>query len=195
MQNRNVILNQLQPFNEARFDACMAYLGQKMSADLTQYEMVKLHVVIDLIHTAFHGQPVIGGRLEAWQYGPVIDSAYNRVKRWGHRFDKYGTQPEQFDIVSRDGNKLVLRPTCEIDPDEFSPAEIDAMERAWQLVKNEHVRWSSSQDFFHNPATPIGKVWCVARENDSPIDWRDFVRAWGDQFGSDVSNSIMIMTP
>src|SRR5580704_9195545 len=75
-------LAQLQPFNEHRFDDCMAYLAAKNCRPLSVYEMMKLHVMIDVYHAIARGKPVIGGSLSPFTNGPVSRSAKSRITQW-----------------------------------------------------------------------------------------------------------------
>ena len=188
-----VILSQLQPFNEERFDACMAHLATTHARDLTQYEMVQLHVILDLLHTVEHAQPVIGGKLDAWQRGPVVGPAYKRVVHWGRRFDEHGTQPERFSVSCKSDTIYAYKPTVAPDPDDFSPAESKAMEGAWQIVMVDHAGWKKSQDYFHNPKFPVGRVWSEARQHNAAMDWRALVRAWGEYQKLDVTSVLRLI--
>src|SRR5690606_20325282 len=103
----------------------------KHNQPLTQYHMVKLHVMIDFLHLLYYGCPVIGGALERWKHGPVVQRAYNRVALWGRRYDEGGIQPETFEIVSKDGKAWKFTPSAPVDPDEFSKTELHVMDEAW----------------------------------------------------------------
>ena len=176
-------LSQIIPFNENRFDACMVYLAQKHSRNLTQYEMVKLHVMADVYHTITYGQPMIGGSLEAWTNGPVVKKAYNRVAVWGHRFDETGEQSPMFNLVEQLGNANHFKPSVEADPDDFSVSEVEALEKAWDTVMSMEFR--ASQDYFHKPISFIGKAWHNAKLQSRAIDWNDIIDAYDTENGTD----------
>jgi len=169
-------LSQLMPFNEHRFDSCMALLSSKHNQELTQYDMVKLHVMTDIFHTLKHGKPVIGGPLSRWPRGPVVKEAYNRVRHWGHEWDKNDAQPDLFRILRKKNKSFYFKPIVSVGQDEFSPSELTAMEEAWKAVMTKD--WSGSQKFFHDDSTFVGRAWKAAGGDGTPIDWRDVVRAY-----------------
>ena len=76
------MIYELQPFNETRFDACMAWVAKQFDRTLSQYEAVKIHALADALHVVQHHRPIIGGRLQKLTYGPVALRALNRVKEW-----------------------------------------------------------------------------------------------------------------
>src|SRR5438034_11767384 len=76
------LLTQLQPFNDHRFDDCMAFLAAKHGRPLSVYEMMKLHAMIDVYHTLDRGKPVIGGSLWPFTNGPISRVAKSRVGQW-----------------------------------------------------------------------------------------------------------------
>lgn len=174
------VLNQLLPFNESRFDACMAYLSAKHSRDLTQYDMVKLHVMTDIFHALEHGKPVIGGALDAWQFGPLVEKAYNRVRRWRFVVDETGEQPEFFEFVGQKGAADRFRAREPVNDEDLSPSEVKAMTKAWDVIMS--LDWSESQDYFHSDSTFIGRAWKKAREARVGVDWDDIIDEYDRQF-------------
>lgn len=175
-------LSQLLPFNERRFDACMAYISTRFGRRLSQYDMMKLHVLTDIFHTLRTARPIIGGSLEPWKYGPVVSVAYHRVAHWGRRYDHTGEHPESFRLVEQDGNANRFIPAAPPDEDDFSEAEKAAMEQAWSTVKDLLDDWGQCAAFFHSPqASFIGLAWKQAHDEDRPIDWREIIDAY-DQF-------------
>lgn len=189
------ILSQLQPFNESRFDACMAFMSIANSCvKLTMYDMVKLHVMIDLYHTARHGRPVIGGSLDAWKFGPLIPDAYNRLRHWAYKFEEDGFQPENFDIVERRNRTVYFKPTIVADIDDFSPSEVWAMTESWSIVMKQYKDWSRSQEYFHQSCSPIGEAWKDAWEHETPIDWRKLLDAWARHEHTDLSDLKQIVS-
>src|SRR6266704_354270 len=91
------IVRRLLPFNEDRFEDCLAYLSAKHQRSLTVYEMMKLHVMIDVYHTIDHGKPIIGGELWPFTNGPVARCAKNRVAEWEEQYQTFGTHPARFE--------------------------------------------------------------------------------------------------
>ncbi len=162
------VISQLAPFNEHRFKACMSYLLGREGRSLTQYDLVKLHVLIDVFHVMSHGQPVIGGQLSAWKHGPVFKRAFNLIKSWSYRKRETGEDPEGFVVTSGEINKINYATTNTPDPDDFSDIEIESMLKAWNILMK--MDWNARDRYFHTDESFIGKVWKSTPEN-SPISW------------------------
>ena len=166
----------------------MAYLSAKAGGrTFTKLEMLKLHVLTDLYHVLDRAMPVIGGKVEAWQHGPVVHAAYRLVGDWAEDFNRTGQQPGgALRFVGKDGNdwehfKADVPPAA-VEQD-FSADEIKAMDRAWS-------KWSTLRRgphrvnrFFHEPDTFFGKVWSASR--GGPIDWIALIDAYDAETGED----------
>ena len=61
-------------------------LGQRDSIPLSPMKVQKLVYFAHGWHLALTGQPLINEQVEAWQYGPVVDTLF-------HEFKIYGNQP------------------------------------------------------------------------------------------------------
>ncbi len=179
------ILDQIAPFNEVRFDACMAYLSQQHSRTLTQYDMVKLHLMTDVFHTLKHAKPVIGGPIQAWDLGPVVPDAYNRIMRWTYRHEESGFQPDSFQIIDRCGKSWEFKSSQEISRAEFSESEIEAMEQAWNAFM--HLTWEQSQDYFHEKSF-VGRAWAKARAEGSSMEWDEVIDEYDRENRTDHSH-------
>src|ERR1035437_7268175 len=123
-------LSQLLPFNESRFDACMAYLARKHQRLLTKYDMVKLHVMTDIYHVVEQGKPVIGGSISAWTFGPVVGKAFNRLTFWEKQYNKNGVEPENFRFAGGEGRYPEFDAKLNVDEEEFSKTERDGVAAA-----------------------------------------------------------------
>lgn len=168
----NPILDQIAPFNEIRFDVCMAYLSQRYDRGLTQYDMVKLHLMTDIFHMLNQAKPVIGGQVQAWDLGPVVPNAYNRVMHWAYQHDESGFQPDILKIVTRRGKSCEFTNSGQIDESEFSKSELVAMERAWDAIM--HLGWNESQDYLHKTSF-VGRAWSKARQEHRNIEWDEVI--------------------
>ena len=190
------ILSQLAPFNEHRFDQAMVYFSRKYGRKLSQYDMMKLHVMTDVFHVLETAKPAIGGSLESWQYGPVVRAAYNRVAKWWHDYDRTGRQPEFFRLVEQDGNAKRFEAATDVDEDDFSDAEKTAMDAAWKAMKDLLEDWNRAERFFHDPkASFIGKAWQKAKaKGRKAIDWIDIIDAYDQFHDTDHSHIKTLMT-
>lgn len=180
------VLNQLTPFNEHRFDACMTYLAREHGRSLTQYEMVKLHIMADVFHVLEYGTPIIGGSVERWPHGPVVRRAYNRLMGWWRRFQETGEQSEQFSAEPYQNKQVIFSPKKQTDFDDLSESEIDALEKAWDTISR--MDWTRSQSFFHDPEFFMGRAWSNARAEGRPIDWLEIIDAYDESTGEDHSH-------
>jgi len=177
----STILDQIAPFNATRFDTCMAYFCERHGRELTQYDMVKLHLMTDIFHALEHGKPVIGGSVQAWDFGPVIDQAYRRVKHWDYSHDETGSHPETLRISNRSGSSCKFTNSVSVDSDEFSESELNAMKRAWDSFM--HMSWNESQQFFHQDSF-VGQAWLKARQEQRNIDWDDIIDEYDREYGT-----------
>lgn len=175
-------LNQISPFNEVRFDVCMAYLSRKHGRSLTQYDMVKLHLMTDVFHTLEHGKPVIGGAVQAWDFGPLVPDAYNRLRHWTYKFDESGFQPESLSIVDRRGRSWEFLATQPVDAADFSPSELAAMDRAWDAIMG--LDWTESQAYFHERSF-VGRAWSHARREGRDMDWNEIIDEYDAEHRTD----------
>ena len=187
-------VTQLAPFNEFRFDDCMAYLSSKYARPLSKYEMMKLHVMIDVHHTVARGKPVIGGRVAAFTNGPVARSAMSRVSHWLKRYEREGIQPDGF-LVEEETDSFRMKPTRVPEEDDFSPAELEAMEKAWGDVIGllEAKGFQASQDFFHKDSY-VGRAWMSARRRGECLDWNEIIDGfYADQGGGEADRVKTLM--
>lgn len=181
-------ITQLQPFNEHRFDDCIAFLAVKHGRALSLYEMVKLHVMIDVYHTLDRGRPVIGGTISPFTNGPVSRSAKGRVTSWQRHYEARGEMPEHF-IIHDDGERLTYEPKTAPDEDDFSAAELEAMDHAWRDVVDilDRGGFKASQEYFHH-ASFIGRAWRKAKNCGGTLTWDDIIDEY-DRSHSDEDHS------
>ena len=57
----------------------------KEKKPITQIKLQKLIYFAHGFYLALKEKPLVGEKIEAWQYGPVIPSVYHRFKKWGSR--------------------------------------------------------------------------------------------------------------
>jgi len=179
------ILTQLIPFNPHRFDACLTYLGKRLyQRPLSLFEMVKLHVMTDVFHVLKTGHQIIGGELQPWPYGPVVEPSYNRLKAWVHQHEESGGrfQPDEFRLVVSDVCTFVS--TLDIDMDDLSATELEAMEQAASVLKP--MSFDDAYHYFHSTDTFMGRAYIRASNENRAIAWADIIDGHDEIFGSDL---------
>jgi hypothetical protein len=175
---------QLQPFNQARFDACMAWIARVFNRTLSQYETVKIHALADVIHVVKHHRPIIGGTLRKLPYGPVDLAALNRSKEWQ-------TDPNApMEFSGKQGNALFFArkagPTRE---SMFTRSEQEAILDAARTVFG--MTFDESQRFFHGECAGsdkgyLGRAWRRTRGDNARISWEAILNAYAEQSGEDA---------
>jgi uncharacterized phage-associated protein len=50
---------------------------------LTPMQLIKLVYIAHGWHLGYFGQPLINEQIQAWKYGPVVESLYQRLKHYG----------------------------------------------------------------------------------------------------------------
>lgn len=196
MSTARPVINQLTPFNKYRFDACMNYLMRVYESNLTQHDIAKLHVMTDFFHVLKTGKQAIGGPLDPWKHGPVIEPGFNRVKSMGHRFnDNRGLKPVhqgKLRVIAKKGEKAFLfDPYGEVDDEDFSPAEIESMKQAWNLMMPK--TFGEREDYFHNPTNYMGRQWSQAKTAKTGIDWGELVEAYDQQHNTDHTHARLMI--
>jgi len=178
---------QLMPFNEAQFDRCALWVALKFGKPLTQYDLVKFHVMTDIYHVLDYGRPVIGGPFEKWKLGPVGPRAYHRLKYDIQNFEHGRPECLPLSIKAGCGNayEFTARSDAVLDEEEFSQSEIKAMEGALKIVM---LGFQKSQEFFHDPSKSfVGKAWASTADG-CPIEWTVIVDAYDAEHGTDHSH-------
>lgn len=181
------IITRLIPFNPHRFDACMRYIAQRIyKRPLTIFEMVKHHVMTDVFHVLGHGHQTIGGELQPWPYGPVVEPAYRRLKGWEHYHEGNAdrAQPAEYQIT--DGELSGLMPTITFDPDDLSPSEMDAMNQASQLLRP--MSFDDAFRFFHSNDTFMGRAYNLAKDENRAMAWGGIIDAHDQLLATDLQH-------
>ena len=180
--------SQLMPFNEEQIDRCALWLATRFCGPLTQYEIVKFHVMTDIYHTLDQGVPVIGGSLEKRQFGPMVRRAWHRLIFETQQFERgIEVGPLAVRVQPGRGNvyEFAAQEGVSLDEEEFSTSETEAMEQAMRVAE---MDFAESQRFFHEPeASFIGKVWSETLDG-GPIDWNSIVDAYDAENGTDHSH-------
>lgn len=188
------MVKQVLPFNESRFDDCVAFLAARNGRSLNIYEIMKLHVMIDVFHTLARGKPVIGGALWPFTNGPVARHAKHHVRKWWDNYQKNGSQPERLRLVENaDGARFEA--TAAPDEQEFSTSELEAMSSAWNVVipvLAEPNGFEKSQRYFHSESF-IGRAWSRAKASGRELNWDDIIDEYDLENRTDHSHIKTIM--
>lgn len=107
-------------------------------AQLTPMQLIKLVYLAHGWHLGLYGEPLISERVQAWKYGPVIESLY-------HKFKHYGRRP-------LDEGALIPNATL---------AEALRLEGFLDAVWSHYGRLSGLQlsTLTHQPDSPWDKIW------------------------------------
>ncbi|WP_420410868.1 Panacea domain-containing protein [Roseibium sp.] len=81
--------------------------AKKHGREITNIDVNKLVYFLHAWHLAKTGQPLVGAKIEAWQYGPVFRELYSQFK-------VFGDKPISSFAKKRDAKTLELI-DCEID--------------------------------------------------------------------------------
>lgn len=59
------------------------YICDKSGWTITQLSLQKILYLAHMVHLGRHNSPLVQGKFEAWDYGPVHPSLYQKVKAFG----------------------------------------------------------------------------------------------------------------
>ena len=123
------------------------YFLERASASgqpLTPMQVIKLTYIAHGWHLGYFNAPLIGERVEAWRYGPVIDSLYHSLKRYGNS----AVQAFLPAPIDEDARLRVTGNTANL------------LDHVWQR----YGRLSGPQlsTLTHQPNTPWSQVWNAA---------------------------------
>lgn len=109
---------------------------------LTPMKLLKLVYIAHGWHLGLAGEPLIGERVEAWKYGPVVPSVYDEFKHYGDRnISKLAYFNERGQLVSPLPNEATL----------------PFLDEVWQVYKEYNGLQLST--LTHQPGTPWDVVW------------------------------------
>lgn len=91
---------QVNVFEVADYFIWLANTTSKQELSLCPLKLQKLIFLAQGWHLAFHDEPLFLEDFEAWSYGPVIRSVYNKYRFWGSQpINRFIEQPDlPFDI-------------------------------------------------------------------------------------------------
>lgn len=174
---------ELQPFNQARFDACMAWVAKQFDRTLSQYEAVKIHALADALHVVRFYTPIIGGTLRKLQNGPVALNALNRAKSWG------ADDEAPFKLTDTRGKTLFFTPkSLPTRESMFTKYEREAILESASKVFS--MTFAQSQNFFHGETDEqnsfLGKAWRKTSVDKAPISWNMVLKFYADETGQNL---------
>lgn len=87
--------------------------GEKSGWSLSNLEMQKMLYLAHMFHLGRHGEPLVLGHFEAWDFGPVHPRLYHRLKIFGSspvknifRFDGNGPTGEAAALIDEVSDSL-----------------------------------------------------------------------------------------
>lgn len=120
-------------------------LAQKEGRSLSNMQLQKLVFFAHGIHlAAYNGEPLIDDEIRAWDFGPVIPSLYERLRKYGRGEVSAIISPEDRDTI---------------DP---SSSEGQAIRSVWKAYKG-YSAWELS-NITHRPGSPWSKVWSRSKD-------------------------------
>lgn len=72
----------------------------KEKKPITQIKLQKLIYFAHGFYLALKERPLVGEKIEAWQYGPVVPSVYHKFKKWGNNTIK--------EVLVENGDNLII---------------------------------------------------------------------------------------
>jgi uncharacterized phage-associated protein len=120
--------------------------------DLNIMKLIKTVFIAHGFYLALQDKPLINEFVQAWKYGPVIDSVYHEFKGLGHKSIKFLAASE----IGEDANGVVFAksyyqiPDSDIETKEF-------LKNIWEICKNhsgiELSNWT------HKEGSPWRQIW------------------------------------
>ncbi|SOD97113.1 Panacea domain-containing protein [Spirosoma fluviale] len=125
-------------------------LGILKDAPVTHMKLQKMLYFANGLHLALTDNPLLKEEVEAWQYGPVVSSVYQRFKEWGSRPI---TSPQ---------------PSGNIEPDKQT---LDVLGAVWDITKDiDPIKLANWTHLENSPwYTAFKKAGCTTNCN-APID-------------------------
>lgn len=159
--------------NTLKTKAIFNYYYQKAQeegiSDFTVMKALKLVYFAHAWYLGFKKEPLIDENIEAWQYGAVIPSLYNSLKKYGNRSISspiYEKNIEDIDYLILNKYELVekynLTPSDEYHY-EFNEDELAIMDSVWNSYKG--LSAFQMSNIIHQEGTPWSQT---EKENHGP---------------------------
>lgn len=156
-------------------------LSKKDKEEITPLKMQKLVYVAHGWNLAVHGEPLIKERVEAWKWGPVVESVYQEFRHYGRApISEFACE---YDVdVDKDGDYYVVRER----PDLYDDESKKLVSNVWNIYKQysgiQLANWS------HEDNSPWDKA--KKRENggDDPVINDEDILEYFSQMANDNPN-------
>jgi len=107
---------------------------------LTPMQLIKLVYIAHGWHLGYFDRPLISERVQAWKFGPVIDSLYHCLKQYGNgAITSFIPIPLQSSTMISDANSIAL------------------LDHVWRSYSSYNGMQLSTMT--HQPNTPWSRVW------------------------------------
>ncbi len=128
------------------------FLGraEKEGQRLDPMKVQKLTYLAHGWHLGLHGEPLINEEVQAWQYGPVINSLYHEFKSFGA--GEITGRATSWDFSSQ-GEPALVEPV--VDPSDVDT--IALLERVWDVYGSCSAVELSAMT--HQPGSPWSQTW------------------------------------
>ena len=125
--------------------------AQQDGQSLTPMKLTKLIYVAHGWSLALNNRPLINEPVQAWKFGPVIESVYQEFKHYGN--DAIDCLAIDFDVDSRTG-EIVTKPHQLTAGDEETHALLN---RVWEVYRN--YTGIQLSNWTHLPGSPWYQAW------------------------------------
>ena len=129
--------------------------------DITLMKLSKLVYIANGWSLAIYNSPLVSEPVQAWKFGPVIESLY-------HQFKKYGNRP--IDMLA----------IAEKIPDKDTETKL-LLDKVWELNKN-HTAYQLS-NWTHIKGSPWDQVWVKTDGARDQVISNELIRKYFLQLG------------
>ncbi len=131
--------------------------------EVTTMKAIKLVYISHGWHLGIYEQPLISEVIQAWKYGPVVESVYQEFKQYGSN-----EITKLYESISDSG--IIFSPKVKSD-------NIDFLNQIWEVYKNYNGLQLST--LTHQKGTPWDIVWNEngGRKRNSAIIGNDIIQA------------------
>lgn len=138
--------------------------GQAEGVPITPMKLLKLVYIAHGWHLGLSNQPLIAEDVQAWKFGPVVDSVYQDFKHYGA-----GDISRQKAVWDNDGEYRI--------PSIQDPKLQSFLDSVWNAYK--HLNGLQLSDITHQPGTPWYETWVTndGRRQRGAVIQPDLIRS------------------